>query len=235
MRIALDGAQLLTDPVLRKRVLHLRRVVPVEPGEADSVDAVLISHAHWDHLDLRSLAKVGRTVPLIVPRGMKRFLRGQGFAEVIEVVAGDEVPVGGVSVRATPAVHAGSRWPYVRATALGFAVTGSRRVFFAGDTELFPELDGLVPNLDVALLPIWGWGPSLGRGQHLDPESAAEALTLLRPRIAVPIHWGTFAPIHTRQTEFLRTPPEAFKRAAHRLAPEVDVRVLRPGESLELP
>jgi L-ascorbate metabolism protein UlaG (beta-lactamase superfamily) len=107
-------------------------------------------------------------------------------------------------------------------------------VFFAGDTGLFPELDGLVPDLDVALLPVWGWGPTLGRGLHLDPERAAEALTLLRPRIAIPIHWGTFSPFFVRDKSFLREPGEAFRRAAHEVAPEVDVRVLQPGESVTL-
>jgi L-ascorbate metabolism protein UlaG (beta-lactamase superfamily) len=234
VRITLDGAQLLTDPVLRTRLLHLRRVVPPARGEENGVDGVLISHAHWDHLDLPSLAKVGRRVPVVVPKGLGRYLRVRGFRKVIEVVAGDEVDLAGVSVRATPAAHDGSRWPYVRAAALGFALAGSSRVFFAGDTDLFPELDGLVPDLDLALLPIWGWGPKLGRGEHLDPERAAEALTLLRPRIAVPIHWGTLAPIYVGDTAFLREPPESFRRAAAVRAPDVDVRVLQPGESLTL-
>ena len=94
---------------------------------------------------------------------------------------------------------------------------------------------GLVPDLDVALLPIWGWGPSLGRGLHLDPHKAAEALALLEPRIAIPIHWGTYRPLHLgARAKFLTSPGEDFVREAASLAPEVDVRVLRPGERLEL-
>ena len=111
---------------------------------------------------------------------------------------------------------------------------GSRRVFFAGDTDLFPEMDGLVENLDVALLPIWGWGPTMGPG-HLDPERAAEALTLLHPKVAIPIHWGTLRPFYkSAKARYLREPPGAFSAAAARLAPEVTIRVLAPGEGLEL-
>jgi L-ascorbate metabolism protein UlaG (beta-lactamase superfamily) len=143
-----------------------------------------------------------------------------------------------VTVETTFAAHDGARPPRpARAPAVGYAVLGSRRIYFAGDTDLFPEMDGLVPDLDVALVPIWGWGPSLGRGDHLDPERAAEALVLLRPRIAVPIHWGTYAPIYLGVREapaFLDTPGEAFLRAAERTAPDVDVRLLAPGETLSL-
>ena len=78
----------------------------------------------------------------------------------------------------------------VRATAVGFMVSGTTRVYFAGDTDIFPEMEGLGESLDLALLPIWGWGPSLGPG-HLDPGRAAEAARLLAPRTVIPIHWGT--------------------------------------------
>jgi len=83
------------------------------------------------------------------------------------------------------------------------------------------------------LLPIWGWGPSLGTG-HLDPGRAAEALALLAPRLAVPIHWGTLRPFYrTPRAHYLREPVDAFVAAARELAPGVAVRVLAPGESLD--
>jgi L-ascorbate metabolism protein UlaG (beta-lactamase superfamily) len=93
----------------------------------------------------------------------------------------------------------------------------------------------LSSGLDVALLPIWGWGPRLGPG-HLDPEEAARALTLLRPRAAVPIHWGTLAPVGARRLWpwLFDAPPRRFGASAARLAPEVDVRVLQPGESVSV-
>jgi L-ascorbate metabolism protein UlaG (beta-lactamase superfamily) len=95
----------------------------------------------------------------------------------------------------------------------------------------------LAEDLDVALIPIWGWGPSLGRGKHLDPTGAAQAAALLQPRIAVPIHWGTYHPLHMGLREvpsFLREPPVRFVEAAASAAPGVEVHVLEPGASLEL-
>jgi L-ascorbate metabolism protein UlaG (beta-lactamase superfamily) len=85
----------------------------------------------------------------------------------------------------------------------------------------------------VALLPIWGWGPRLGGG-HLDPRRAAEALALLHPRIAVPIHWGVLYPLGVGwlKPRYLTEPARRFSELASELAPEVDVRVLAPGESL---
>jgi L-ascorbate metabolism protein UlaG (beta-lactamase superfamily) len=230
--VDLDGARLLTDPLLRRRVGHLLRATAVDPpGE---LDAVLVSHAHRDHLDLPSVELIDPTVTVVLPRGLGRLLKGR--ANVVEVDVGEEVVFGEVTVRATEAVHGGSR-PGGRASgpALGYAITGSRRIYFAGDTDLFEGMHGLVPDLDLALIPIWGWGPSLGRGLHLDPARAADAIKLLRPRIAVPIHWGTYRPMHRGPGAwFLREPVETFVREASARAPDVEVRVLQPGEELEL-
>ncbi len=230
--IELDGMRLLTDPILRGRVAHLRRTSPApDPGE---VDAVLISHGHHDHLDLRSLERLPRATRVVLPRGLGGLVRARGFREVEEVGEGDEIRIGGVLVRATRADHPGRPSPRRAPAALGFAVLGSRRIYFAGDTDLFPEMDGLVDDLDVALLPVWGWGPTIGTG-HLDPARAAEALTLLRPRAAVPIHWGTLRPLHRgSRARFLHDPPEAFAAAARRCAPGVTVHVLQPGGRLEV-
>jgi L-ascorbate metabolism protein UlaG (beta-lactamase superfamily) len=93
----------------------------------------------------------------------------------------------------------------------------------------------LAGGLDLALLPVWGWGPTIGSG-HLDPRRAAEALRILKPRVAVPIHWGTLYPRGLRWLRpwQLTNPPLEFARVADELAPEVDVRVLEPGESISL-
>ena len=115
-------------------------------------------------------------------------------------------------------------------SAVGFLVRGSTTVYFAGDTDLFPELAGLADPLDVALLPIWGWGPTLGEG-HLDPERAAEAVRMLRPRIVIPIHWGSLHPLGMSGRAFLREPPKTFLRLVHERAPDVEVRLLKPGEA----
>jgi L-ascorbate metabolism protein UlaG (beta-lactamase superfamily) len=224
--LEVDGARLLTDPLLRRRVAHLRRRdVPVA---AARIDGVLVSHLHYDHLDIPSLRALGRHVPLVVPRGGGRILRLRRFADVREVEAGDVVELAGVQVRATHAEHAPSRRPGTRAVAaVGYLVDG---VYFAGDTDLFAAMAKLGP-VDVALLPVAGWGPRLPAG-HLDPERAAEALTLLRPRLAVPVHWGTFAPWRAPSAD--DAPARAFAAAAARRAPQVEVRVLRPGQRLEL-
>lgn len=228
--IELDGVRLLTDPLLRDRVAHLRRAFPVERSVPD-VDVVLVSHGHLDHLDFPSL----RMLPasrVVAPRklaaGLKEF-DAEGVDE------GDELEIGPLTIRATHAEHDGGRPPFRTGIALGYAILGSRRVFFAADTELFDGMTGLVEDLDLALVPIWGWGPSLGRGKHLDPQTAAEAVRRLAPKVAVPIHWGTYRPFHKRASApFLTEPAEAFARAAAEIAPDVDVRVLQPGETLEL-
>jgi L-ascorbate metabolism protein UlaG (beta-lactamase superfamily) len=230
VHVELDGVRLLTDPLLRSRVAHLRRAVPLV--DVPRPDAVLISHAHYDHLDVPSLRKLGQTPRLIVPRGLGAHLAA---FDVVEISEGEEVDVGAVTVRATHAEHEGGRPLRGEEPTVGYALLGSKRIFFAGDTDLFDGMDGLVTALDVALIPIWGWGPTLGRGLHLDPERAAEAVRRLRPRVVVPIHWGTYRPAHrSARATFLTEPAEAFARAAAVTAPEVEVRILRPGERLEV-
>jgi L-ascorbate metabolism protein UlaG (beta-lactamase superfamily) len=203
------------------------------------VDAVLVSHAHLDHLDPPSLARLGRDQRIVVPEGAGSPLRRRGFSRVEELRAGDEVRIGEVVVRATHAEHAGQRLGAIAsrlrgwegALALGYLVAGRRRVYFAGDTDLFAGMSDLAPELSLALLPVWGWGPRVGPG-HLDPRRAAEALRLLGPRVAIPIHWGTFAALWTRAAPGASAEPAlAFRRHAREVAPAVDVRVLAPGDS----
>jgi L-ascorbate metabolism protein UlaG (beta-lactamase superfamily) len=196
---------------------------------------VLISHAHHDHLDVRSLRSIGKDVRLLVPAGLGGWLGRRGFRHVEEVHPGDVTTVGPVRIVATPAQHDGSRFPFgPRAACVGFIVEGPPRIYFAGDTDVFPEMADLRP-VDLALLPVWGWGLDLGQG-HLDPIRAVEALRLIRPSTAVPIHWGTLHPIGfgrwTRDSH--ARPPHAFARLARAAVPEVAVRILQPGSHLEL-
>ncbi len=122
----------------------------------------------------------------------------------------------------------------MRAPSLGYVVTGSRSIYFAGDTDLFAEMAAIGP-VDLALLPVGGWGPRLPPG-HLDARRAAEALTLLRPNAAIPIHWGTVRVMGARRprTQATETPAESFARHAAEVAPEVTVHLLAPGEELRL-
>ena len=234
--IELDGMRILTDPLLRSRVFHLRRHEPAHIDALRDVDAVLISHAHWDHLDLPSLERVtGPSCAVVVPRGAGKHLPRGRFADVVELDVGDDAQLGPLTITATHAEHHGKRWPFgVTTPSLGYIVSGSQRAYFAGDTDLFAEMAALAP-LDLALLPISGWGPRLPPG-HLNPLRAAEALQLLEPRTVVPIHWGTYAartwrrPLPRQDT----SPAAEFVRHAAELAPEIAVRVLTPGESFEL-
>ncbi len=229
--LELDGVRVLTDPVLRQRVLHLRRRAAVSVASLGQIDAVLVSHGHWDHFDLGSLSLLGRSARVVVASGLGGVLRRRGWREVVEVDEGELVAVGDLAVRATPARHGHARRVFAsRSKAVGYLIAGSRRVYFAGDTDLFHGMSELAP-LDVALLPVWGWGPRLPAG-HLDPRRAAEALALLRPRAAVPIHWGTFTPWRARESD--RRPADAFARAAAELAPEVEILVPPLGEPLEI-
>jgi L-ascorbate metabolism protein UlaG (beta-lactamase superfamily) len=235
--IELDGVRLLTDPVTRARVGPLRRVEPVPHRDRlHGIDAVLISHLHWDHLDVPSLRDLGRHTSIFVPAGAGSWLRGIGFEDVRELAVGGEATVGGVVVRAVPAIHSGFRPPFgPTATPLGFIARGSRSVYFAGDTDLFDGMGEFGEPIDMALLPVWGWGPTLGRGLHLDPLRAAQALRLIRPRAAMPIHWGTYWPhaLGRVYPERLVEPPAAFVEHAAELAPDVQTVPTAVGDMVE--
>jgi L-ascorbate metabolism protein UlaG (beta-lactamase superfamily) len=228
--LEVGGVRLLTDPLLRARLAHItRRVRLVAPGR---VDAVLISHVHRDHLDLPTLRGLGAGVPIIAPRGAAALLRrgikgpGPSIPPVTELAAGESTTVGGVTVTATEAVH--DAWRGGRKIpALGYLVDDD--LYFAGDTDRFAGMADL-PPLELALLPVWGWGPNIGPG-HLDPQRAAEALADLRPRIAIPIHWGTYFPFPLGRDGhvLLRDPGPQFAAAAAATAPDTQVVVLQPG------
>jgi L-ascorbate metabolism protein UlaG (beta-lactamase superfamily) len=228
--VELGGVRLLTDPVLRAHVAHLRRhgSAPPHPGR---VDAALISHLHYDHLDLPSLRTLDAP-RVVAPEGARRLLDTLR-AEIDEIGPGDRAEVGDVIVEAPLAEHDPRRRPFgPRAQAIGFVVRNEHSIYFAGDTELFDGMADLAP-LDLALLPVAGWGPRLGPG-HLDAEAAARAVALLRPRVAVPIHWGTLHPRGRRRGDWFDRPPHVFAAQVAELAGDVEVRVLSPGESLEL-
>ncbi len=112
--IDLDGVRLITDPLLRNRVAHLRRAVPVDMTARRGLDAVLVSHAHYDHLDLPSLEKLGKSIPVVVPRGLGGLLRKRRFESVLEVERGETIRIGDLSVVAVEAEHDGGRGPFRR-------------------------------------------------------------------------------------------------------------------------
>ena len=236
--IELDGVRILTDPVLRNRIGFLIRYAPqVQDEWLQNIDVVLLSHLHQDHLDLPSLKRLAGDTKIVAPRGCSEFLRKTGINNVEEIGASETISIGGIEICATAAKHGGFRFPFGPTTpAVGYVITGSKRIYFAGDTDLFPEMEGLGSPLDIALLPVGGWGFTLGPG-HLNPQTATKALELLRPRVAVPIHWGTFwtaGLLKIRQSRFSQ-PGREFARISSLHAPQTRVYLTDPGQPVALP
>jgi L-ascorbate metabolism protein UlaG (beta-lactamase superfamily) len=232
--VEIDGVRALTDPVLRDRIGPLVRIVP-RAQDVGPVDCVLLSHLHLDHTDLPTLRALDRSGPLLAPYPARQWLARNGLHDVRELHPGSELGVGGLRIAATAAVHEHRRRPFgPAAEPVGYLIRGSSAVYFAGDTDLFAGMAELRGAVDVALLPVWGWGASVGAG-HLDPKSAAEAAALIAPAVAIPIHWGTFALARpARRAPDPERPAREFAEFTKRYAPGVDVRVLAPGERTTL-
>ena len=200
--------------MLRSRVGPLRRHgAPPDPWLTEDVDAVLISHLHHDHADVPSLRRLSRTVPVLAAPGAGDFLDRLGFSDVRELPPGDSGDVGGVRVTATEADHPPSGRRFERASrAVGFELAGQRRIYFAGDTDLFDGMEAIGGGeLDLALLPIWGWGTNIGAG-HLDPERAARAAALLSREAGGPDPLG-----HALPARLGAAAPRAAARAGARV------------------
>jgi L-ascorbate metabolism protein UlaG (beta-lactamase superfamily) len=234
-----SGVRLLTDPVLTDRLVHLRRMAGPTPVLPGAPDAVLVSHLHADHLHLPSLQAVPGEPVLVVPRGAAALVaRGLGDRHAercVELLPGDETTVGPLRIRAVPAAHDGGRGPWSRhrTTAMGFVVEGAARTWYAGDTGLFPEMVEIGP-LDLALIPVGGWGPTLNSAGHLDARGGAEALRRVQASWAVPVHYGTFWPagLGRVRRHMFRDPGTDFARYAATTAPDSRVRVLAHGDTL---
>lgn len=231
--------RVLTDPLLRDRVFFLQRHGQ-NPSHAilgqRQPDVVLLSHMHYDHTDLPSLRMLPDTTTVIAPRGSGTYLQRWAGIQVHEISAGDKIQIADVEITALPANH-GSAFSLPRpvTSCLSYVVRNHLSVYFAGDTDLFEGMYdvGRDFDLDMALLPVWGYSYRLGPG-HLTPATAAEALMRLRPRVAVPIHWGALrlpGPYALWQrADHMSLPPQDFAAHAARLAPETEVRILQPGE-----
>ena len=237
--VDIGGVRVALDPLLSDRLLHLRRY-GVSPGpRASEADVVLVSHLHHDHLHLPSLRRFGGDVPIVVPRGGEALLRGVGAHRVRPVDPGDVLELGGATVRVLAATHDGGRGPHTKITGppLGFRVDAADRSFwFPGDTELRDDMRGIGP-VDLALIPIGGWGPTLDDG-HMDPVAGADAVARVGATVAVPVHWGTFWPVGLRQLaranhqRLFVTPGERFITALADVAPGVRPVIAGIGETL---
>jgi len=234
-----NGARVAVDPLLSDQLFHLHRYTTRPTAEAAEADVVLVSHLHHDHLHLPSLRRFGHDVPILVPRGGEPLLRDLGAHRVQPVEPGDVVEVGGTTVRVLAATHDGGRGPHTKITGppLGFRVDrGERSVWFPGDTELREDMYD-VGRVDLALIPVGGWGPTLEDG-HMDPVDGAEAVRRVGAGVAVPVHWGTFWPLGLRRLaranhhRLFVTPGDRFLTAIAELAPDIRAMLATPGERL---
>ena len=232
--IEVDGVRILTDPVLRPRVGALRRRGPLpEPADYEAIDAVLVSHAHPDHFDRPSLLAIGADPLLVVPRGLAGAAAGVG-RPTVELSVNERVVIRGVRITAVPARH--GRWPLERdSRPIGYLIEGSKRVYFAGDTALYPGMARLAGRVDVALLPVGRWGPPTGPAR-LTPATAVDAARLVGAKVAVPVHWGTLYVPGFRAGRWGWGSLGAGRAFAEegRSAPDLAVVVLQQGEACEI-
>lgn len=233
-----DGVRIVADPLLRRHAGLLRRRGG-RPDRAlwDGADAVLLSHLHHDHAELKSLRMLPPAAPIITGAPNVPWLRKRNLAAVAPADR-EWIDVGRdatVQVTLTDAVHSSRPMPHRPNGANGHLVRGpSSTVWLAGDTELFDGLTQL-PDLagrpiDLALVPVSGWGPRLSGG-HLDPAQAAEACLRVGARYAAPVHWGTlYAPGGgTYPRGWMDVPGPAFWRALGLVAPRCSPLVLEIG------
>ena len=233
VELEIGGLVVLTDPALTPRLGHLRRHHRIDPATIARPDVILISHVHLDHLHQPSLRMFDRDVIVMAPAGAEGLLQRWGFRDVRPTRAGDTHDIGSVTVETVRAVHDRRRGPHSRVTAdpVGYVLRAADvAVYAAGDTALFDEMGTWAP-IDVALLPIWGWGSTLGDG-HLDPRTAAAATTLIDPAVVVPVHWGTYSPVGLRRPDWLDVPAARFRAELDALGTADALRLLTPGGSL---
>jgi len=247
--LQLDGLNILTDPIWSERASPVRFAGPrrwVPPGiafdELPPLDAVLLSHNHYDHLDdvtVRRLTQAHPAAAWMVPLGLASFVGKRGARLVTELDWWQEHAIQSLRIAATPALHFSARGFGDRGETLwcGFALRGAsgRSVYFAGDTAFHPEFGRIGERygpFDLALLPIGAYEPRwFMRYVHMNPEEAVEAFRAVHARAMVPIHWGTFK----LTDEAMDEPPARARRAWERagLSPD-DYRQLAHGETLVL-
>jgi L-ascorbate metabolism protein UlaG (beta-lactamase superfamily) len=243
--MSIAGYRVLTDPLLAGQLAHLRRIGgPGPKPESVRADVVLISHLHADHLHLASLARLDPGYTLIAPKGTAALLHAAGRrldGRLIEVQADDSLQAGSLTIHAVRAQHGDRRHHRSRfsGAALGYVLAnGDDSVWFAGDTGLFEGMSGIGP-VDTAIVPVGGWGPTLGP-EHLDPVQAAEAVRRVGARDAVPIHYGTFWPVGLRRVHpptyrrLFVSPGDQFAAALGEACPDATAHVLAAGGHVAL-
>lgn len=199
------------------------------------IDAVLISHAHHDHLNIKTLRAISDGQPIFVPKGVGQLVSKCGFGEVVEMSRWDTVRLNGLEISFTPARHWGAR--YVHDVHRGFGgfllrqpdIEGSTTIYHAGDSAYFDGFHEIGKRhvIDVALMPIGAYRPVSGRGVHMNPEEALAAFRDVGAKKMVPMHYGTF-PL-TREP--LEEPLQRLLLASSASGLRNRISVLEPGET----
>jgi L-ascorbate metabolism protein UlaG (beta-lactamase superfamily) len=233
------GAYILTDPWFSQRpifgYLHGEPSAIANPADLPPLSGVVISHRHYDHCDLGAFAAYpDKKVPFAVVRGLAGRVRAAGFPNVVELEPWQSTHLGPVRVTAAPAKHGVPEVTFV-------LEADGESVFFGADTLRIAELDEVAQRfgeLDLALLPINGLRirPAFNRQVVMDALEAAELTSVLRPRLAVPIHYAfTGGPILDRvMLKLDRDRPELYQQAVDDVAPDTAVHVLAPGQPLSV-
>lgn len=231
--VDLPGTTVVTDPLMSRHLFHLKRETPPPPPEATQCDVVLISHLHHDHLHMPSLRRFDDEIPIVVPRGSVAAVRSLERLNVIEVEPGDRIEVAGAQIDVLVADHHAKRLKTPgspSAVPIGFRfAAGGESCWYPGDTAMmdFSEIE----KVDLALVPIGGWGPSLADG-HIGPVQAVQAVAQVGTHWTVPIHYGTFWPVVLRTNTpahqyWFRSPAERFREAAQELG--LDSTIVTPA------
>jgi L-ascorbate metabolism protein UlaG (beta-lactamase superfamily) len=233
--IEIGGRTFLTDPWFSvKPGYYPGETLALGIPDLPPLDGVLVSHAHYDHCDLRTFASYrDRKVPLVVAQTVVDEARKHGFDNVTSLNPWEHVEIGGVSITATPAKHGVYEITFV-------LQAGSDTVYFAGDTMFIPELREIPQRLghvSLALLPTNGLQIRLAGNEQvvMNAQDAAELTSILKPDLAIPHHYAfTSGWLGDRLVTKGDRNPRHFEDAARRLAPGSTVRIVEPGVRVEL-